>query len=571
MQGSEGEKRSGDLGLKRQRISTIDMNLLVVGHVGAGKSSFLRTMLDTLPIKNIRNIHTGYTGGGAEGEFLLRVDSAESADSTSHRSWNTAREDMPAPKEPDDISALLPVDNKKGIYTAPYRWVVSCSPTERVSLLVVDSQGIPAPVRGSTKERLASLMSHAKEILQQIMNFLEVKFEITLLEESKVKRNPRGPDHKIHACIYMLDPHVCLESNGLTSIDVYALKKICAATNVILCLGKADSISIMDLGNIRKKICEDIVLNEIPVYSFENNDEADNINDNQSYDQSNRSDADGTSNRGYSDPSVQALSQHLSYSNAALNSSIHSGGPLVAIDDTLPVQKYNFSIPFTILNSETIGPDYYSSMDILNKCNTTVIEQLDIPVCKHDDLKTQILSSSLCKDNSSREKLDMNKSSVSFSRSSLKPPKGDDTSASSAGNHTYLNVINEFSGRIYPWGVLYCDNPDHCDLLRIKQILLCTHTRELIFLSKVSCYEQWRTAKLLEIRNSLIQTSKYPANNSIPVIDGDPIPSKHHNDSHSSSKMKDIVSPDGSRLTTASANSTDNVSFYKAGLVDNKM
>lgn len=51
-------------------------------------------------------------------------------------------------------------------------------------------------------------------------------------------------------------------------------------------------------------------------------------------------------------------------------------------------------------------------------------------------------------------------------------------------------------GRAYPWGVVEVDNEDHCDFVKLRQMLIRTHMEELREHTNDVLYENYRTAKL---------------------------------------------------------------------------
>lgn len=51
-------------------------------------------------------------------------------------------------------------------------------------------------------------------------------------------------------------------------------------------------------------------------------------------------------------------------------------------------------------------------------------------------------------------------------------------------------------GRAYPWGVIEVDNEDHCDFVKLRQMLVRTHMEELREHTNEVLYENYRTDKL---------------------------------------------------------------------------
>lgn len=51
-------------------------------------------------------------------------------------------------------------------------------------------------------------------------------------------------------------------------------------------------------------------------------------------------------------------------------------------------------------------------------------------------------------------------------------------------------------GRSYPWGVVEVDNEDHCDFVKLRQMLVRTYMEELREHTNSTLYENWRSEKL---------------------------------------------------------------------------
>ncbi|KAJ3015304.1 hypothetical protein HKX48_004676 [Thoreauomyces humboldtii] len=340
---------------RNRRNIAAQFNLLVAGHNWTGKSSFLKTLFDSLDVTAV------------------------------------------IPDDPNAIpGSLLPPDNLAEPTPAPARFEFDIDPSsgERISLRVIDSPGIPIPANihrdadsaDKNEEHVRGVIPHVTGLVR----FITGQFERTLLEESKVKRNPRSPDYQVHACLYFLDPQVCFACNGITSIDRYALEQLCSRVNVIVCLGKADLLTTRHLRALRNMVIEDLARYAIPVFAFPE------------------------------DPDVE-------YDEDA-----------VALNEELRAM-----LPFAIVNSEEPDPE--------------PVERDD------DDLVAPLLKT---------------------------------------------EPAPRILGRRYPWGMVEVENRDHCDFLQIKETLFVTHAHELKLLTRELYYEQWRTDRLLEVRNSVLGSSQ---------------------------------------------------------------
>ncbi|KAI8866892.1 septin AspB [Ramicandelaber brevisporus] len=54
-------------------------------------------------------------------------------------------------------------------------------------------------------------------------------------------------------------------------------------------------------------------------------------------------------------------------------------------------------------------------------------------------------------------------------------------------------------GRKYPWGVIEVENEDHCDFVKLRQMLIRSHMEELKEFTDTVLYEHYRTAKLISM------------------------------------------------------------------------
>jgi septin 7 len=57
----------------------------------------------------------------------------------------------------------------------------------------------------------------------------------------------------------------------------------------------------------------------------------------------------------------------------------------------------------------------------------------------------------------------------------------------------------EVRGRAYPWGIVEVDNEEHCDFVKLRQMLVRTYMEELREHTNNVLYEQWRSDKMLAL------------------------------------------------------------------------
>ncbi|TFK76900.1 GTP binding protein [Pluteus cervinus] len=99
---------------------------------------------------------------------------------------------------------------------------------------------------------------------QEIVGHLERQYDDILAEESRIKRNPRFRDNRVHALLYFIPP----TGHALREMDIELMRRLSPRVNVIPVIGKADTLTPSELKGFKKRIMEDIEHYDIPVYNF---------------------------------------------------------------------------------------------------------------------------------------------------------------------------------------------------------------------------------------------------------------------------------------------------------------
>ncbi|KAL3468587.1 Septin-domain-containing protein [Aspergillus heterothallicus] len=121
----------------------------------------------------------------------------------------------------------------------------------RISLTIVDTPGF-----GDQIDNEASF--------SEIVDYVEREYDNIVAEESRIKRNPRFRDNRVHVMLYFITP----TGHGLRELDIELMKRLSPRVNVIPVIGKADSFTPAELAESKKLIMEDIEHYRIPVYNF---------------------------------------------------------------------------------------------------------------------------------------------------------------------------------------------------------------------------------------------------------------------------------------------------------------
>lgn len=97
-----------------------------------------------------------------------------------------------------------------------------------------------------------------------VVDFIRHQYDEVLLEESRVKRNPRFKDGRIHVLLYLINA----SGHGLSEIDVKFLQSVSNLVNVIPVIAKADSLTVDELKLNKQLILDDLVAYGIKYYKF---------------------------------------------------------------------------------------------------------------------------------------------------------------------------------------------------------------------------------------------------------------------------------------------------------------
>ncbi|OBZ88045.1 Septin spn3 [Choanephora cucurbitarum] len=121
----------------------------------------------------------------------------------------------------------------------------------RISLTIVDTPGFGDNIDN-------------EKSFQEIAGYLETQYDDILAEESRIKRNPRFRDNRVHALLYFVSP----TGHALREIDIELMRRLSPRVNVIPVIGRADSLTPQELKDFKKRIMEDIDHYNIRIYNF---------------------------------------------------------------------------------------------------------------------------------------------------------------------------------------------------------------------------------------------------------------------------------------------------------------
>ena len=92
---------------------------------------------------------------------------------------------------------------------------------------------------------------------QEILSYVEKQFDNVLNEESRVKRNTKSVDSRVHVILYFLTPN----GHGLREVDIVFMRKLGTRANIIPVISKSDTLTPKELRDFKAKVClEDKIL-----------------------------------------------------------------------------------------------------------------------------------------------------------------------------------------------------------------------------------------------------------------------------------------------------------------------
>ncbi|GME99056.1 unnamed protein product [Ambrosiozyma monospora] len=81
---------------------------------------------------------------------------------------------------------------------------------------------------------------------------------------TRVRRNPRFVDTRVHACVYFVEP----TGHGLRELDIQTMKKLSKYVNILPVIGRSDSFTKQELSDFKRRINQDIERFKIPTFQF---------------------------------------------------------------------------------------------------------------------------------------------------------------------------------------------------------------------------------------------------------------------------------------------------------------
>jgi len=105
-----------------------------------------------------------------------------------------------------------------------------------------------------------------------IVQYINSQYEKYMSDEISIKRSKSIPDTRVHCCVYFIPP----SGHSLRPVDIEAMKRLVEVVNVVPVIAKADSMTMTERQEFRKRIQQDLKDHGIRVYPDIDNEESDN-------------------------------------------------------------------------------------------------------------------------------------------------------------------------------------------------------------------------------------------------------------------------------------------------------
>lgn len=197
--------------MRKKKIlkKSLNFTIMVIGQSGSGRSTFINTLCDQLIVDSSStvNMYSPEELSYPDRELQLRKSNVE-------------------------------LEDNEGV---------------KISLNIIDTPGFGDSINNSVSFKI-------------IKDYIKYQFDEILVEESRLRRNPRFKDGRIHVCLYFINP----TGHGLKEMDVEIIRELGGYVNILPCISKADSLTVDELKLNKRLIAEDIEHYQLPIFDFNN-------------------------------------------------------------------------------------------------------------------------------------------------------------------------------------------------------------------------------------------------------------------------------------------------------------
>lgn len=98
---------------------------------------------------------------------------------------------------------------------------------------------------------------------EPIVDFIDNRFAEYLNEETRIERQAKIEDKRVHVCLYFIPP-----ARGLSELDILAMKSLHDRVNIVPVIAKADTLTPDELKELKEKLLNQFTEHDIKLYEF---------------------------------------------------------------------------------------------------------------------------------------------------------------------------------------------------------------------------------------------------------------------------------------------------------------
>ncbi|KAI5949675.1 hypothetical protein CANMA_005482 [Candida margitis] len=234
-------RHSPIINYRKDAKKAVKFTMMVVGESGTGKTTFVNSLLNKRVLDHrYENPSLGSSLKDCETKTLA-FTSAKSV-ALPNTSMLTRNEFNPNT-----------IDEEPGIALTETKVEVVDDDNLKLILNIIDTPGFG--------ENLNNELCFV-----EIENYLKQQFDLVLAEETRIRRNPRFTDTRVHVMLYFITP----TGHGLRELDIQCMKRLSKYVNIIPVIGRADSFTSNELQHFKQQIRIDIEKFNVPIFQFDN-------------------------------------------------------------------------------------------------------------------------------------------------------------------------------------------------------------------------------------------------------------------------------------------------------------
>jgi len=234
-------RHSPIINYRKDAKKAVKFTMMVVGELGTGKTTFINSMLNKKVLDHRYENTTSLASNKDWETKTLTFTSAKSV-ALPNTSMLTRNEFNPST-----------IDEEPGIALTETKVEIVDDDNLKLVLSIIDTPGFG--------ENLNNELCFV-----EIENYLKQQFDLVLAEETRIKRNPRFTDTRVHVMLYFIAP----TGHGLRELDIQCMKRLSKYVNIIPVIGRADSFTASELQYFKQQVRIDIEKFNVPIFQFDN-------------------------------------------------------------------------------------------------------------------------------------------------------------------------------------------------------------------------------------------------------------------------------------------------------------